>query len=70
MKKLLVIGGEGYVGNIVVYNFLERGYAVTSLDNLIYKNHICVKNKNHFKNYKFVYGDMLDTKILKPLIKK
>jgi nucleoside-diphosphate-sugar epimerase len=48
---------------------LKHGYAVTSFDNLIYDNHLCVLNKTHIENYRFVYGDMLDTNILTPLIK-
>ena len=48
---------------------MKHGYAVTSFDNLIYDNHLCVLNKTHIENYRFVYGDMLDTNILTPLIK-
>ena len=70
MKSILIIGGEGYIGNVVAYNLLEVGYSVTSFDNLLYNNHLCVLNKIHFQNYHFVYGDMLNTNILKPLIEK
>ena len=61
MKKILIIGGEGYIGNIVAQNLLESDYSVISFDNLLYKNHLCVLNKTHFENYSFIYGDMLDT---------
>jgi nucleoside-diphosphate-sugar epimerase len=66
----LIIGGEGYIGNIVTQTLLDNGYVVTSLDNLIYNNRICVLNKKNHKNYHFVYGDMLNSKTLKPLVKK
>ena len=68
-KSILIVGSEGYIGNVVTYNLLKHGYAVTSFDNLIYDNHLCVLNKTHIENYRFVYGDMLDTNILTPLIK-
>ena len=38
IKKILVIGGEGYIGNILTENLLSKGYEVISYDNLIYKN--------------------------------
>lgn len=68
-KNILLIGGEGYIGNVVSKNFLSAGYNVTSYDNLLYKNNQCVLNKIHDPNYKFIFGDMLDSSILKPLIK-
>ena len=55
----LIIGGEGYIGNIVVLNLLKNGHSVTTFDNLLYNNHLCVLNKIHFNNYRFIYGDML-----------
>tara|TARA_B100001964_G_scaffold148218_1_gene163330 strand:- start:315 stop:1397 length:1083 start_codon:yes stop_codon:yes gene_type:complete len=68
IKNILVTGGEGYIGTILAQNLLKNGHSVTSLDNLLYNNHLCVVNKTHFQNYRFVYGDMLDINILKPLI--
>ena len=35
-KKILVIGGAGYVGCVVVDELLKRGYAVRIFDRLIY----------------------------------
>ena len=68
-KSILLIGGEGYIGNIVAQNLLINGYAVTSFDNLLYNNHLCVLNKFYFKNYQFICGDMLDKQRLIPAIK-
>ena len=68
MENILLIGGEGYIGNIVSQAFLLNGYHVISYDNLLYNNHFCVLNKTHFHNYRFVYGDMLDNETLKPVI--
>ena len=65
MKNILIIGGEGYIGNILCENLISSNYNVTSYDNLIYKNNLCVLNKINLENYNFVYGDMLDVGNLK-----
>jgi nucleoside-diphosphate-sugar epimerase len=36
MKKVLVIGGAGYVGAVLVEELLKRGYAIKVFDRLIY----------------------------------
>jgi len=68
MKNILLIGGEGYIGNVVAQNLLENGYTVRSYDNLLYNNHQCVLSKAHSKKYHFVYGDMLDYEKLESTI--
>ena len=55
MKKILIIGGEGYIGQ-ELNSFLQKKreqYKITVIDNLIYNQQPLKKNKN-FKNYKFV----------------
>ena len=61
MKNVLLIGGEGYIGNVVAQNLLEQGYAIVSYDNLLFNNNHCVLHKIQNPNYKFIYGDMLNT---------
>ena len=61
MKKILLIGGEGYIGNVVSEELLSKGYSIISYDNLLYENNLCVLNKLHHSNYQFIYGDILDT---------
>lgn len=70
MKKILLIGGEGYIGNTVSKVLLSKGYAVESYDNFLYGNNICATNKSHQKNYRFIYGDMNDSKKLKKFIER
>lgn len=65
MKKVLLIGGEGYIGNIVSQRLLQEKYFVISYDNLIYRNQQCVLHKMSNSNYKFIYGDILDSKLIK-----
>lgn len=68
MKNILLIGGEGYIGNVVSEKMLSVGYAVTSFDNLLYGNNLCVLNKIHHTNYKFIYGDMVNRNELAPAL--
>ena len=64
MKNILLIGGEGYIGNVVSEKLLSAGYAVTSFDNLLYGNNLCVLKHIHHSNYKFIYGDIVKEKDL------
>jgi len=64
MKNILIIGGEGYIGNVVAQNLLDSGYGVISFDKLLYRNNLCILHKIQNPYYQFIYGDMLDTKLL------
>ncbi|MDR1026620.1 MAG: UDP-glucose 4-epimerase GalE [Lactobacillus sp.] len=55
MKKILVVGGAGYIGSHVVKAILEAGFAVKVFDNLSTGQEI-----NLFKEAEFVKGDILD----------
>ncbi len=58
-KKILIIGGEGYIGQIVCKRFIDEQYSVTSLDNLIYKqkNNVSIINS---ADYTFMQSDLRD----------
>ena len=60
MKNILLIGGEGYIGNVVSTNLLNAGYSVISYDNFLFNNNHCVLHKIQNPNYQFIFGDMLD----------
>ena len=68
MKNVLLIGGEGYIGNIVAQNLMSNGSIVTSYDNLMYNNHQCVLNKIQLDNCNFIYGDMQNKERLESVI--
>ena len=68
MKKILLIGGAGYIGSIVTKYLLEKGYMVVSYDLLLYNNYVCVEPFKTQKHYRFINGDMLDKDKLKPII--
>ena len=63
-KKILIIGGEGYIGTVLSSYLLKKGYFVKSLDLLLYQNHTCILNNYGNEQYVFFYGDMADEQIL------
>ena len=63
-KKILVIGGGGYVGSYLVPLLLENNYFVTVFDLFIYGKD---KIQEH-KNLKIIQGDMRDADLLKNVI--
>ena len=67
MKKVLITGGAGYLGSVLTEVLLNKGYQVTVLDNLIYKQ-VSVAPFSYNKNFKFVLGDVRDESTLKPLV--
>lgn len=67
MKKVLITGGAGYLGSVLTEVLLNKGYQVTAIDNLIYKQ-TSVAPFTYNKNFKFVLGDVRDESVLKPLV--
>lgn len=67
MKKVLITGGAGYLGSVLTEVLLGKGYQVTVLDNLIYKQ-TSVAPFSYNKNFKFILGDVTDNSILRPLV--
>ena len=67
MEKILITGGAGYLGSVLTEVLLNKGYEVTVLDNLIYKQ-TSVAPFSYNDNFKFILGDVRDTSILKPLV--
>ena len=67
MKKVLITGGAGYLGSVLTEVLLGKGYQVTVLDNLIYKQ-TSVAPFSYNKNFKFVLGDVTIESTLKPLV--
>jgi len=69
MKKVLITGGAGYLGSVLTEILLNKGYQVTVLDNLIYKQ-TSVAPFTYDKNFKFILGDVTNESLLKPLVKQ
>jgi len=64
MKKILLIGGAGYVGSVVVSSFLKKGYKVTVLDNFIYNNQFSTQAYIGDPDYELIYGDLSNITVL------
>jgi nucleoside-diphosphate-sugar epimerase len=59
-KSVLLIGGAGYVGNVIAIHFLSLGYRVRVLDNFIYSHDFAIKELIENEKYEFVLGDFSD----------
>ena len=57
MKKILLIGGAGYVGSVLTEDLLDKNFNVTVLDKLLYNNKYAIKKFLTKKNFNFVNGD-------------
>ena len=66
MSKILLIGGEGYIGSELKSFFLQKGNFVVSIDNLIYKQ----KTPKNTQNFKFYKLDISNNKNYKNIIYK
>jgi len=69
MEKILVTGGAGYLGSVLTEILLNRGYQVTVLDNLTYKQ-TSVSPFAYNKNFKFILGDVTNETLLKSLVEQ
>jgi nucleoside-diphosphate-sugar epimerase len=68
-RKILIIGGAGYIGPVLTDRFLGAGYKVNCLDLLLYQNDICVTQHVGNPNYRFIYGDMCDSSAMNRALK-
>jgi len=69
MKKVLITGGAGYLGSVLTEVLLNKGYQVTVIDNLIYKQTSIAPFSYHNK-FDFVFGDVTNESLLKSLVEK
>ena len=57
MKKVIIFGGEGYIGLVVKKYLQKKNYYVKTFDNLIYDKFKKIKSRNNF-----IFGDICDKK--------
>ena len=69
MKKILITGGAGYLGSVLTEVLLNKGYQVTVLDNLTYKQ-TSVAPFTYHPNFNFILGDVTNESLLKSLVEK
>ena len=67
MQKVLITGGAGYLGSVLTEVLLSKGYNVTVLDSLVYKQ-LSLTSFCHNKNFNLVVGDVRDRQLLSDLV--
>ena len=67
MKKIIVTGGNGFIGSNLVNFLIKKKYFVINIDNNKYSHGSFLLNKN--KNYKFFKLDINSKKLLNIFIK-
>ena len=65
--KVLVTGAAGYLGSVITETLLNNDFEVIGLDNLTF-NQISLLPFASRPNFRFVYGDVQDKKLLKTLV--
>ena len=69
-KTIALVGGAGYIGLSAANYFLERGYKVTVLDNLIYGQEYFLRSFLFRENFEFINFDLRDIESLDKLKEK
>jgi nucleoside-diphosphate-sugar epimerase len=59
-RRVLLVGGAGYIGTPLTGFLLARGYDVRCLDLLLYRNRDCVTPYLGQPGYEFMFGDLAD----------
>jgi len=63
VRRVLVLGGAGYLGSVLVGQLLRRGFAVRVLDLLLFGDHSLGEFKRH-PNFELIYGDVRDLRVV------
>ncbi len=66
-SKVLITGGAGYIGSSLATYLINNNFKVTVIDTLKYSK-ISLSHLFIHKNFKFIYGDVRNKKLLKKLI--
>ncbi len=66
-ERVLITGGAGYLGSVLVGHLLRRGYRVTVVDNLMYRQTSLLQYCES-PTFEFVRGDARDEATLRPLV--
>ncbi len=59
-KKILIVGGSGYIGTVMSKKLLSEGQEVVNLDNHLFDNFFSIQELKKNKNYKFIEGNLLN----------
>jgi nucleoside-diphosphate-sugar epimerase len=67
MKKVLVTGAAGYIGSVLTYQLLAKGYKVVGFDILNFGGESLLSVYNH-PNFEFVKGDIRNKSEIEPVL--
>jgi nucleoside-diphosphate-sugar epimerase len=59
-RRVLVVGGAGYVGNVLVRRLLDAGHRVRVLDRLLFSHGSAIAPLLEHPRFDFIYGDLRD----------
>jgi dTDP-glucose 4,6-dehydratase len=69
-RKILITGGAGFIGSWACKHFAASGCAVVNLDKLTYAaNPATLRSLEQHPRYRFVPGDIADTKLVSALLR-
>ena len=60
-RHILVVGGAGYIGNVLVRKLLAKGYRVRVLDRLLFDHGAALAGIFEDPYFSFMYGDLCDS---------
>ena len=63
-KKIILVGGAGYIGTVLTGHLLNEGYKVKCIDNLIYEQDDCLSSFFKNNNYEFINIDIRQKNLL------
>jgi nucleoside-diphosphate-sugar epimerase len=67
-RRVLLIGGAGYIGSVMSGYLLDQGWRVRCFDQLIFGNQICISFYLSHPGYEFIYGDLTDSAKLQSVL--
>ena len=69
MRKVLITGGAGYLGSVLAPALLDRGFAVTVVDNFMW-DQVSLSAVCHSPAFSLVRGDVRSPETMRPLLKQ